>query len=460
MKKVFLILLLMAVNVFGQGSLDRQVRQIVNSFSELSGNDKGALSGYISAALPFSIRNSSLSRHQADGLKGVISSALFEEVELPEIGRAAGLAAQVLLKGADIEAVIELSQIAFSRDISVAVFSASAGAYSRLMKAGIPADIYRQAVSYVMYNNWTPGNITGFANGIIQAKSENVTLDKFTLAMIIRVDQGLGLVSVQQAVTEEIRYLRNLVPADDDRARRDEIYRVMTEAIAAGLPEFTAKDFYFNAVEEGWTADQTKKMYRALKDGYFNGLTVERLALAFIIRMEFDGSKVPVEQIISEETAYVQSLEARERTEKKLPPPDKPVKPVPEKEPEHLSLNISLMQQSVQSFIGVPYVWGGETRKGTDCSGFTKTVYYEQGVIIPRVSYQQSQTGKSVKKNELVYGDLIFFNKSGWGRVNHVGLFVGNGKFAQSCCSKGVTISRLTKKYYRTRYTGAKRIIF
>ncbi|MBC8277181.1 MAG: C40 family peptidase [FCB group bacterium] len=117
------------------------------------------------------------------------------------------------------------------------------------------------------------------------------------------------------------------------------------------------------------------------------------------------------------------------------------------------------MQQSVQSFVGVPYVWGGETRSGTDCSGFTKTVYYEQGIIIPRVSYQQYKVGSAVKKDNLDYGDLVFFNKRGWGKINHVGLFVGDGKFAQASCSRGVTISKLSKRYYRTRYVGAKRII-
>ena len=458
MQRLFLIILLFAVNVYSQNNLNQQIRQIINSFSELSVNNKGALFESISEALPFSIPGN-LTTVQSDGLKGVISTGLFEEIEIPAIGRAAALSVQALMRGADAEAVGELSLIAFTKEIPGEVFAQSALAYSRLMTADVPVDIYRQAVSYVMYNNWTPGNISGFADGIIRAFRENVPLDKFTLAMIIRIDQGLGQLTVQQAVGEEIQYLRNLLPADVDRIRRDEIYAAMTRAIDAGLPEFVGKDFYFNAVEEGWTAEQAEKMLTALENGYLNGLTAEKLALAFIIRMEIDGDKVPVEKIIAEETAYVESLESKERRKKNLPPPLKPVQPEPAKKAEDFSLNLILMQQSVQSFVGVPYVWGGETRSGTDCSGFTKTVYYEQGIIIPRVSYQQYKVGSAVKKDNLDYGDLVFFNKRGWGKINHVGLFVGDGKFAQASCSRGVTISKLSKRYYRTRYVGAKRII-
>ncbi|MBD3166686.1 NlpC/P60 family protein [bacterium] len=115
------------------------------------------------------------------------------------------------------------------------------------------------------------------------------------------------------------------------------------------------------------------------------------------------------------------------------------------------------MQLSINSFLGVPYLWGGNTRRGVDCSGFTRNVYREQGVLIPRVSRDQYRTGRAVE--DLTYGDLVFFNKNGWGRVTHVGIYVGNGEFAHASCSRGVTVSRLNKHYYRKRYVGARRIL-
>ena len=122
-------------------------------------------------------------------------------------------------------------------------------------------------------------------------------------------------------------------------------------------------------------------------------------------------------------------------------------------------INIPLMEYSIRSFLGTPYVWGGETRRGTDCSGFTRSVYREQGLLLPRVSYQQFQVGIPVEAPaELRYGDLVFFNKGDWGRVSHVGIYIGGGKFVHSAASRGVTISSMNKSYYKLRFVGAKRI--
>jgi cell wall-associated NlpC family hydrolase len=66
--------------------------------------------------------------------------------------------------------------------------------------------------------------------------------------------------------------------------------------------------------------------------------------------------------------------------------------------------------------------------------------------------------GEHVPKAELIAGDLVFFNTSGNG-VSHVGVYVGDGKFAHASSSKGVTISKLSEKYYVDRYVGAQRIM-
>ncbi len=111
--------------------------------------------------------------------------------------------------------------------------------------------------------------------------------------------------------------------------------------------------------------------------------------------------------------------------------------------------------------LGRKYVWGASGNKNTyDCSSFTKYVYKNIGVDIPRTSIRQSKFGKHVKRDELQKGDLIFFDtsKKRKGYVNHVGIYLGDNKFIHaSSAKKKVVITSLHKNFYSNRYKGARR---
>lgn len=111
--------------------------------------------------------------------------------------------------------------------------------------------------------------------------------------------------------------------------------------------------------------------------------------------------------------------------------------------------------------LGKRYVWGASGNKNTyDCSSFTKYVYKNIGVTIPRTSIRQSKFGKYVKRDELQKGDLIFFDtsKRRKGYVNHVGIYLGDNKFIHaSSAKKKVVITSLNKNFYSNRYKGARR---
>jgi len=114
--------------------------------------------------------------------------------------------------------------------------------------------------------------------------------------------------------------------------------------------------------------------------------------------------------------------------------------------------------KTANSFRGVPYRWGGlSPDRGVDCSGLTMAVYRLNGLDLPRTSGEQYKTGTFIDKDNLAAGDLVFFDTAGKGRISHVGIYMGDGRFIHAPGSgKRVREDRLSNKYYRRRYAGAK----
>lgn len=110
--------------------------------------------------------------------------------------------------------------------------------------------------------------------------------------------------------------------------------------------------------------------------------------------------------------------------------------------------------------LGTRYRWGGSSRGGFDCSGFTTYVFRTHGVSLPRTSRDMSQYGQPVSKGALIPGDLVFFKTNRGTRINHVGIYIGSGKFIHSSSSAGhVKIDYLSQGYYSRRFAGARRVV-
>ena len=108
-------------------------------------------------------------------------------------------------------------------------------------------------------------------------------------------------------------------------------------------------------------------------------------------------------------------------------------------------------------FLGTPYLWGGMSVLGIDCSGFTYTVYERHGLLLPRDADEQYQCGSEVDADELRGGDLLFFGRPG--RVTHVGMYISGGLFIHASSSRGVSIMSLRESERVRCYLGARRII-
>lgn len=111
------------------------------------------------------------------------------------------------------------------------------------------------------------------------------------------------------------------------------------------------------------------------------------------------------------------------------------------------------------SKLGTPYSWGGNGARGFDCSGFTRYLYDQVGINLPRVAADQFHHGLTVAKDDLQPGDLVFFGYYGSKTIGHVGVYVGGGQFIHSSSRRGVIYTPMNNPYYVQNYKGAKRVI-
>ena len=116
----------------------------------------------------------------------------------------------------------------------------------------------------------------------------------------------------------------------------------------------------------------------------------------------------------------------------------------------------SSLTRNALRFIGVPYVFGGTSTTGFDCSGYVQHVFAMLGRHLPRTADAQYAAGRTID-GTMIAGDLVFFQTYERG-PSHVGIYLGDGKFVHASSSHGVTVSALSEGYWRTRYLGAKRV--
>lgn len=123
--------------------------------------------------------------------------------------------------------------------------------------------------------------------------------------------------------------------------------------------------------------------------------------------------------------------------------------------------SLSKVVTSAYKALGSPYIYGQTGAKGYDCSGLTYSIYLKDlNIALPRSSYDQVNAGIEVKKDDLVPGDILFFNTTG-NKISHVGLYIGDGNMihASSGSTRKVIISTINSGYYKDRYVTARRII-
>ncbi|MEG1879930.1 MAG: C40 family peptidase, partial [Oscillospiraceae bacterium] len=112
-------------------------------------------------------------------------------------------------------------------------------------------------------------------------------------------------------------------------------------------------------------------------------------------------------------------------------------------------------------YLGIPYVYGGTTPSGFDCSGLVQYVYRELGYNLNRVAADQMNNGRAVSRAELQPGDIVgFYSSEGGGYVGHIGIYAGDGMMIHAPRTGDVVkYASIDSSYYASRFAGGRRII-
>jgi cell wall-associated NlpC family hydrolase len=137
-------------------------------------------------------------------------------------------------------------------------------------------------------------------------------------------------------------------------------------------------------------------------------------------------------------------------------------KPLKNKTPPYLlhkknTITLALYEEYLK-WHGVAYKFGGNSKRGIDCSALVETLYADAfGIRIPRTTAKQIKRGVFIAKNRLREGDIIFF-KTGW-KSMHSGIYLERGNFIHTSTKHGVTISNINNPYWKSKYLESRRLL-
>ncbi len=271
--------------------------------------------------------------------------------------------------------------------------------------------------------------------------------DEVDMARAARVAFHSALAIEQGGPEEEVVDLALFAFSVDLTPEEIILYAAMTQkSDGAGVPLHVTQEMIRNAKSESWSPFTFTTIMEGLMKAAAEGLDSETVALYMIISV---AQKLgTADQIVRD---------ALEDGRNRIKAKRETAKPAPQK--SKVNLNYDRFKASIESFLGTPYVWGGNTRRGVDCSGFTRLVMQENGYNIPRVSRDQARVGTEVHTTGLNLGDLLFFDTKGMGHVTHVGIYLGGNLLVHASSSKGVTLVLFSDRYFKSRFLGARRIV-
>jgi cell wall-associated NlpC family hydrolase len=404
-------------------------------------------------------------------MEGVVKRTDFDSIPEEKTVEIIGLVHGAFRKGAPLEFLDDIFDVAYVNTVSVDQLAEAAKALQELHRSDVPQDIYEEFVYHSIEGGWDPAAMPVLTRGLIYGVDRGLSPDK--VALIIMLDMKNGEMkdkTPEQLVLDSIKLVREKEPQKwkplSGEAREAAKQR---EQAAALEKRQRAIDQELEQRERAFL--QAQRELRELRE-----YPAERPPEIDVDKLNRDLEQL-IRNLQREITRYqdqrgsiaAQLETARRAAERQQAVRDRDRQKRRERELARTQqtiasrggqgrLNRERLFSVVDQYMGTPYRFGGDSDRGIDCSAFTRRVYRGQNVELPRNSREQARVSSSVVYNGLKTGDLVFFNTSINGVISHVGVYLGNGTFAHASSSKGVTKSSIKERYYVKRFVKGGRV--
>jgi len=404
-------------------------------------------------------------------MEGVVKRTDFDNISEDKTAELISLVYESFKKGAPLEYLDQLFDVAYAKTISVDNLTAAAKALKEFHNSDVPQDIAEEFVYHSLEDNWDPTAMPILTRGLIYGTDRGLTPQKVALIIMLDVRNGeLKKKGADKLVLDGIKLVREkepqnwkpMKPAEKEMAAKQDRMRKLEE-----LRQMAEANKRQQEIDKKKAEEELRRMRAREAD---KARVAQQEQEAQRIEMMLRSYQQQILQYQTEQKNIDVGLSAyREQIEREKQQKDRDRELNRKKQLDDMGQNITTrgksgqldvtaLYASVDRYMGVPYRYGGDSEAGIDCSAFTRRVYRVQNVELPRSSSEQSYVGFGVGEALMRPGDLVFFDASITGRISHVGVYIGSGVFAHASSSRGVTKSSIRERYYMQRFVKAKRI--